>query len=99
MPLTDADRAFYEPWWARLKASWTRPQYVQNRLHRQFMEAVYARDAALRQERDEAELTARRAAHAAVMRRSRARDWALKLARLAETPPTSAGLPDTPDRW
>ncbi len=67
------DPAFYPPWHARLRASYTRSQAVQNRVYERFMTACHARDAARCEAQAEEERAAARAVHAAEMREFRAR--------------------------
>jgi hypothetical protein len=76
--MTDADRAFYQPWWDRILASYGKSKRVRDRIYYAFIEAAHAREAAQRAAQAEAELTCKRAANAARMRAYRARRAAMR---------------------
>jgi hypothetical protein len=71
--MTEADRAFYEPWYARMRASYTKSQAVQNRVSAQFTKAAQARGALIQVAEAEEKAARHRADHAAAMRQSRGR--------------------------
>jgi len=73
-----ADQAWYFPWEARLRASWTKPQHVQNRVMDRYVAAVRERD--LEWRKAEAQHRAHLAAEALRMREYRARRRAAKQA-------------------
>jgi hypothetical protein len=68
----EAFLAWAEPWYAKIKAAYGKPQYIQNRISRAFHAAAEEREAGLRAIREAEELAERRAANAARMRESRA---------------------------
>jgi hypothetical protein len=71
--MTDEDREFHELWEARLLASRGKTQRTQDRVHRRFILASQAREAAQRQARAERAVVEERADKAAYMREYRAR--------------------------